>query len=226
VAAAPGVVVDMSSSAIVSTDTTLRVVGLDVRGGIAVTAFVVSGGGTVVIQRSTVGNGLSRAFIATPGARVVAQQSVFTGNNAGAFLVSTDDFVIENVVIAQNVGETAALFDGGALPTSRFAHNTIALNDAVGVECPDTMLIAQSIVHSNAGQIAGTCDVAESIVQGGRAGFANQNVDPQFVNAIAGDFHISATSPAKDVSVISVQPLDVEGRARDAFPDVGAFEAP
>jgi hypothetical protein len=88
------------------------------------------------------------------------------------------------------------------------------------------MLIAHSIVHGNDTQIVGGCDVAESVVQGGRGGSANINADPQFVDAAGGNFRIGAASPAKDLSVLSVAPVDSDGAVRDAFPDAGAYEAP
>jgi hypothetical protein len=225
VAAGPGVIATVSSPVNVVAGVTVRVVGVEVRGA-ANSAFVVGSGGTLVVDGATFTTGLVRAVIAASGSRVVVRASQFRGTTDGALIVSTDDFVIENVLITDNLNGTAALFDGGALSTSRFAHNTITNNGSVGVECVGGMLITQSIVFDNAAQIIGACDVAESIVQGGRAGFANRNVDPLFVNDDAGDFHLGAGSPAIDASILSVQRVDVEGRARDAFPDVGAFEAP
>ena len=54
--------------------------------------------------------------------------------------------------------------------------------------------------------------------------------DPQFVNAVGGDFHLKATSPAVNVGIpsifgLSVTPdLDGTARPQGAKPDIGAYE--
>jgi hypothetical protein len=49
--------------------------------------------------------------------------------------------------------------------------------------------------------------------------------DPLFRNAPAKDFHLTATSPAVDAgTAIWAPPDDLEGRLRDAQPDIGPYE--
>jgi hypothetical protein len=50
-------------------------------------------------------------------------------------------------------------------------------------------------------------------------------VPPQFVNPLKGDFHLDSSSPAIDAGFLQGAPaLDLAGFARDANPDIGAYE--
>lgn len=73
----------------------------------------------------------------------------------------------------------------------------------------------------------GACTFASSIVSNAVAPAGTTNVDPMFVNTIADDYHIRATSPAVD-KVDSGPPIDFEGDKRPGglkF-DIGADEIP
>jgi hypothetical protein len=69
--------------------------------------------------------------------------------------------------------------------------------------------------------------VTYSNVQGGFAGVGNFDLDPLFVNALAGDFGLSAGSPSID-SGDPTSPLDADGTRADqgAFPKLGALTTP
>lgn len=69
--------------------------------------------------------------------------------------------------------------------------------------------------------------ITNSLVSGrGWAGTnGNINGDPLFVNASAGDFHLTAASPAINAgTTIGAPSFDLDGVRRDAQPDIGAFE--
>ena len=85
--------------------------------------------------------------------------------------------------------------------------------------------------------------VTYSIVEGGWTGTGNLDVDPQFVDAPAGDLHLQSTSPAIDSGNNEVVPVsvttDLDGYPRfvdyppeggtgygtSPFVDMGAYEA-
>jgi hypothetical protein len=51
-----------------------------------------------------------------------------------------------------------------------------------------------------------------------------RNVDPGFVNASGGDFHLRENSAARDRGTISSLFFDLDGNPRDALPDLGCYE--
>jgi len=68
-----------------------------------------------------------------------------------------------------------------------------------------------------------------SDIEGGWAGTGNINLDPQFVNATAGDYHLQGTSPAVDqVAPATAPPIDLDGIPRPVpvggQADMGAYE--
>ena len=71
------------------------------------------------------------------------------------------------------------------------------------------------------------CNFSSSIVSNVVAPPGTTNVDPQFVNRAAKDYHLKATSPAKD-AVDAGPATDFEGdpRPRGTKFDIGADEAP
>ena len=75
--------------------------------------------------------------------------------------------------------------------------------------------------------------VTYSDVQGSAAGAGNINADPLFVNAAAGDFHLTAASPCINAGTATALPsgvtlptTDFDGRPRviGSAPDMGAYE--
>ena len=50
------------------------------------------------------------------------------------------------------------------------------------------------------------------------------NTDPRFLDAFEGKFSLDTLSPAKDVGIDLGILRDIEGKLRDAQPDLGAFE--
>ncbi|MBL8840425.1 MAG: IPT/TIG domain-containing protein [Planctomycetes bacterium] len=98
-----------------------------------------------------------------------------------------------------------------------------------------SVTVNNSIVRSNTGEQLGAHDSGQFIVQssnieGGWQGNGNVDVDPLFVDALGGDFHLSLGSPCIDAGdpLVPGLPLeDVDGQPRTlgAAPDMGADEA-
>lgn len=71
--------------------------------------------------------------------------------------------------------------------------------------------VSNSILWQNSGggpQITGPVTVSYSNVQGGYPGMGNLNLDPKFINANAGDFRLTSTSPCIDAGDNSLVPSD------------------
>ena len=66
--------------------------------------------------------------------------------------------------------------------------------------------------------------VAYTDIQGGYTGTGNLNLDPQFVNAGANNYHLSGTSPAINAGLNLGVSTDLDGNPRDSQPDMGAYE--
>lgn len=141
--------------------------------------------------------------------------------------------------------------DGGGLylgPTSQFFGCTIVSNnasrDAGGIFADSPQVITSSILWNNTdaqGQsessqyrptLSGTA-LNYSVVQGLSGvfgGVGNLGADPAFVDASAGDYHLSATSPCIAAGTASIVPfhsidIDGEGRVQQCKPDIGADES-
>ena len=67
--------------------------------------------------------------------------------------------------------------------------------------------------------------VTYSDIQGGYTGTGNISLDPQFVDAASGDFHLQATSPCVNAGTAAGAPAtDLDANLRDTTPDMGAYE--
>ena len=113
--------------------------------------------------------------------------------------------------------------------------NTVTNNER-GMNLPvEALSLHGNIVYGNGTDIARLDEpLAPSVVDnllGSVPGFSgidgNIADDPQFVDAAAGDYHLAATSPARDAGASSLAAAyDLDGRERDAMPDIGAYELP
>jgi hypothetical protein len=90
--------------------------------------------------------------------------------------------------------------------------------------------ITNSIVWGNSAGVAFTeysPEVSYSDVQEGYSGAGNINVNPLFVDALNGDYHLQETSPCIDVGTVTGAPsedMDGDGRPYGAGVDMGADE--
>jgi hypothetical protein len=167
-------------------------------------------------------------------------------NAGGGVFISNAQFTLVNDFIVNN-GATNSATGGVSIQmvtasgTHVFDFNTVSLNSAgsginSGVDCLAVtvpLAFADSIVYGNpvlsGGQQVGgnNCSWSYSDVGTTVAGTGNINMDPQFVNAAQGDFHIMSTSPAKDAAdpaaTVNVD-YDGDARPQGARSDMGADE--
>ena len=134
---------------------------------------------------------------------------------------------IENDTIVDNQGN-ASLFD--SYPNGPGAHGNqitdVTIRNSILYE-PVGIPIFVSSGSMGVGVHLAPDVLTNSLISGPGWAGTNDNVngDPLFVNASAGDFHLTAASPAINAgTTIGAPSLDLDGVRRDAQPDIGAFE--
>ncbi|MBW8039352.1 MAG: hypothetical protein FVQ85_05080 [Planctomycetes bacterium] len=169
----------------------------------------------------------------------------YHGEGGGIFCSSSTDLTISNCIIADNsvIGTTSENRGGGLFLSSNnvtLRNCTITGNTAQtigGIFCYNkyaNITIENCIVwgntSSNSLQIGGNPEVSYSNIQGGFPGIGNINTNPLFVNPVAGDFHLSSSSPCIDTGDPKYLPfpserdIDNEPRVIGLRTDMGVDE--
>jgi hypothetical protein len=199
---------------------------------------------TLTVRRSggaaanRIGENLGRALVNLGGGSVVLGSCVLDGNHGadgGAVYSASATTELRDCWIVNNTatGSGGGVYAGGG--TLTLGECTVANNSAGttgGVHVSGVMAnITNSIVWGNSGaQISGGVNVTFSTVEGGYAGEGNFSLDPVFVNAAAGDFHLPRWSPCINagnpafVAAAGRTDIDGEPRVQAGFVDVGADE--
>jgi len=139
----------------------------------------------------------------------------------------------EAAVINVNQGYNSADNDAGAIWSESSSVSTIS----------NTIFWHNSVAQLVADDASSSFALDHSIIEGGYTGTGNLDVDPLFVDDLAGDYHLQASSPAIDVgdnaalpkdvadldedSDVSEQiPFDLDGKSRivNSIVDMGAYE--
>jgi hypothetical protein len=201
-----------------------------------------SSGGSLTVTQSTI-SGNTGGGISSSGGSLTVTQSTILLNSGGGVSIGTAQFDLTNNVIARN-GSAGSTFGGLFLTqtntgTRRFEFNTVTQNQATtgitpGVLCAAVATpipFASSVVFGNSAgtQVEGSnCSWTYSDIGPTTAsGSGNINVDPMFVNPAQNNFHLMASSPAKDVAdPAATLGVDLDGNARPqgAGRDMGADE--
>jgi hypothetical protein len=205
-------------------------------------------GGSLTISQSTVsansGGGISMVVVSGNGA-ITLTQSTILGNTGGGISISGAEFDITNSIIAKN-GSATSIFGGvkidsiGGIGIRRFDFNTVAENQATGLNTPGVLCSAiatelpftNSIVYGTGTviQVEGpNCSWSYSdIGPTGATGTGNINALPMFISPSLDNFHLQSGSPAKDMAnpVESMVTSDIDGdeRPQGAARDMGADE--
>lgn len=213
--------------------------------GIRPQSLLVGATANAVFEQVTIGNvnmqsgvltlrdaHISRGINACAGSnlvidRVVSQGSIIgnpgCGNGSGYLQLDVTNLLLFGATIPSDLSIAR-----GAMRFSTIVDSGSTSGNAYGVECNPLFSIQSSIIWTPGSSAAHPpvdgCPIASSIV-GPTAVTGAMNVDPQFVNAAAHDYHLKASSPAKD-AVTSGPTLDFEGdpRPQGAKFDLGADE--
>jgi hypothetical protein len=209
-------------------------------GGISAT------GGTLTVSQSTVSGNTGGGISATGGTLTVSQSTV-SGNTGGGISISGAQFDLTNNMIVKNGSANSAF--GGVLVSQitsgagRFDFNTVSGNSGdsgtvTGVLCS---VVTQAITFSNnivyANQVSGggtqvggnNCNWTYSNIGPGDdvPGTGNKNEAPLFVNPGQNNFHIMASSPARNTAdpaaTLNVD-FDGDERPEGGVHDMGADE--
>jgi hypothetical protein len=161
----------------------------------------------------------------------------FSGDGAaGGVRAGNSSLIMVNTVVAVNHGDPGINLPGvHANADLTLVNVTVANNDGdivFGPQPTATLTITNTIAYSHTGiYLTGCpsesdCQVNYSDIQGWTGGgTGNISSDPQFVNATSGDYHLKPGSPCVDTgTTVGAPATDIEGTARDATPDMGAYE--
>ncbi|MBI4560140.1 MAG: hypothetical protein HY706_21305 [Candidatus Hydrogenedentes bacterium] len=186
------------------------------------------------------------------GGDLVVRDSIFLNNESGfggAIGKFSEDLTLENCLFIGNHGWTGgAVSTGGeyewelgvygthvSIRNCTFFANVAAEGSGAVHNGGAVTTVWNSIFWNNTPlQIVNNVtafpppfSVHHSLVQGGYEGEGNLELDPQFVDAIAGDVRLRPTSPAIDAgTAVDAPAADIRGVARPqgAGVDIGAYE--
>ncbi len=174
----------------------------------------------------------SIGVVVNAGGNLTLDRAMIFGGLAGVACTSrTAHMELTNVLIAGAVDE-GVVIEGcsGFVQFSTIADNDGGTLAQTQVDCgtgpfPITSTIIAGGPTSTT-LVTGTCTFTTTIASGQTVP-NTMNVDPMFVDRADSNYHISASSPAKD-AVPTGPPDDFEGDARPQGPafDIGADEAP
>src|SRR6185437_5682230 len=197
-----------------------------------------------IIQRNSVFNNGGGISIFN-SANAIITQNLITDNqangNGGGISWSVPSgnrgpVVVNNTIAGNTAANGSAIYSDGFVANVQVYNNILVGNAAVAaLDCDPTFsgtspVLANNDAFLNGGSgFAGTCATAP-----GTNG--NVSVDPQFVDAIGGNYRLQATSPvidAGDNSAPNLPAVDLDGNPRIAFGsatncsdtvDLGAYE--
>ncbi len=175
-------------------------------------AVSVQGTGQLTLDRAFI-EGAAPAISAASGARVKLSNLMVIGGHQRPL----------DLTLASGELTFSTVVGGDATPTAPCA-----------LACTGSLQVKNSIIWSPTcvdgtahDAVSDSCLFLSSIVSNATPPPGTTNTDPMFVNPAANDYHIQATSPARD-QVDSGPSFDFEGDARPGGPkfDIGADEIP
>ncbi len=187
-------------------------------------------GGSITVRDAIIEDALSGIQV-LPGAQLVVEGATIHGGTNAVISLVAGTVNLTNV-LAYGTSERAIELPVamGAIAFSTIADSgTNTGNGPRAVQCAPGMIIRASIIWApgvSARAPVEGCGLSSTIA--GPTPIAGvMNMDPLFVDAGMGDYHLKATSPAKD-AVDAGPAFDFEGdsRPRGVRFDIGADEAP
>jgi len=207
--------------------------------------IVTAGTPSLRLRRGTIDN--NSVGVAATECALTIEQSTIAGNVRGGVSISGGTFTLTNNMIVANGSPTSTI---GGVSISQIAagsplildFNTVTANGGLsgartGVDCAQIftpLTFSNNIVYGNqvtgsGSQVGGSnCSFAYSDI-GPQAvvGTGNINMDPLFVDATNGNYHLQAGSPAQnaaDPTAGLAVDLDGDVRPRGGRSDMGADE--
>ena len=211
-------------------------------------------GNTISVNRSDSGGGVALYAAGTPTLlNNVVENNVANIEGGGFYVVNHSDAALVQDVIAGNTSPSAAGMDILTPSGTRgpwFTNDTISGNGVFVSGYDTNMVVANTLFIAPAGSLAVQCDttynsgapafVTDDLYNGGGTAFSgpclagnsssgNVSVDPLFVNASSGNYHLSSGSPVINVGTNSASGLpstDLDGNPRivGGTVDLGVYE--
>jgi Right handed beta helix region len=157
----------------------------------------------------------------SPTDNTFLRNAFYNNGDGGMTVISGNNHLVASNLIYNNFNANS----GGLviLSTGRYYNNTVYGNTGAGiVACCDAVLNSNHLIRNNlvfnngSGNLVGLTGASQS---------NNLTCNPGFVNADAGDFHLTAGSCAIDQgATLPEASPDYDGVARSAPYEVGAFE--
>ncbi len=227
--------------------------GIYVRG--AASAQIV--GNTMTGNHADFGGGIALFAAGTPTVENNVITGNGAGSEGGGVYAvnQSDALVVQNIVASNTAPTGAGLYlsppSGTQGPT--LTNDTIVSNNGTGLWVggfDDRMVVSNTLLVAPSGDMPLACDttydavppafITDDMTGGGSASFSgpclanpaskgNLSVDPQFVNATGGDYHLGSASPVADAGTNSAAGLpstDLDGHARivNGVVDMGVYE--
>lgn len=228
-----GTVSGNSGDGVSVTDGDLVIAGAVVRDHSATNAVGVThaGSGQIQVLDAQLLANASGISVTAGGILTVRRSQILGSTSLGIY--AEGGFDLTNNVVA-GTAESAGIFLAGDTSTAILAHNTIVANGDIGVQCHSTLAsvvaATSNIVWDNGTAVddsSSRCAFSYSDVQVDIPGEGNINLDPRFVDAEGGDFHLTAASPCRntgDPESTITDDLDGDTRPAEGRSDVGADE--
>ncbi len=176
------------------------------------TGILVAGPGAVGSQLSAcaaIGNGEGIRVTAVASAQIDNALVLFNADD-GIVVTGSSTASVTNATVVGS-GESGLWLDGATAVA-----NTIAVNNATGLDCPGPCTSDHNLIWGNATNYAGV-----------DPGPADRSADPLFVDPVEQDFHLGQDSPAIDAGTPDPAPAadhDGQVRPQGAGVDLGAYE--
>jgi hypothetical protein len=161
------------------------------------------------------GGGLASSGHATLVNTIIANNAA-TDEGSGLRVGGSGAHLLHNT-IARNAGSAVYVHSNSWLPTTLDITNTIFYSQAIALKTTgySTVTLQGVLWFKNVADTAGT----------GVISITQETIgDPAFIDPATGDYHIAASSAARDAGVTSEVRVDIDSEPRFDIPDLGADE--